>query len=284
MVGRDLIAASQVRAQISQIEKIQTGVNIFKVKYNSLPGDIPNEVALQFGFDARSSSAVQINGNGILETGTINDTTPTLRGELLLFWHDLSNAKLIEGNYTSGNYAAVPATAVSGSSLERYIPSAKMGKNNYISVWSGGWKMPCSGQSDGINYFQLAVQWYSPLSAYLNQDVSITASEAYAIDKKIDDGLPQFGKILALMPNIGMTQGWAASGTSDPAWGQLNSGIFSSTSYCAPVSTSSGDTSAASASDTTCYDNNNVAGAVAKYSITWKNGRMPNCALAFKFQ
>ena len=33
LVGRDLIAAAQVRAQISQIEKYQTAVNTFRGKY-----------------------------------------------------------------------------------------------------------------------------------------------------------------------------------------------------------------------------------------------------------
>lgn len=50
LVGRDLIE----RAQISQIEKYNTVVHTFQLKYNALPGDIAN--AAQFGFVARAGA------------------------------------------------------------------------------------------------------------------------------------------------------------------------------------------------------------------------------------
>ena len=50
LVGRDLINVAAIRSQISQIEQYQTAVNTFRGKYGYLPGDIPHDVALQFGF------------------------------------------------------------------------------------------------------------------------------------------------------------------------------------------------------------------------------------------
>ena len=49
LVGRDLITAATVRAQIAQIEKYQTAVNTFRGKYGYLPGDIPDPAVTQFG-------------------------------------------------------------------------------------------------------------------------------------------------------------------------------------------------------------------------------------------
>ena len=50
LIGRDLINAAAIRAQISQIEKIQTAVNTFRGKFNALPGDMGTAIANQFGF------------------------------------------------------------------------------------------------------------------------------------------------------------------------------------------------------------------------------------------
>src|SRR5476649_123700 len=57
LTSRDLIAAAQIRAQISQIEKYQTAVNTFRGKYGYLPGDIPNNAATACGFAARGQYA-----------------------------------------------------------------------------------------------------------------------------------------------------------------------------------------------------------------------------------
>jgi prepilin-type N-terminal cleavage/methylation domain-containing protein len=40
LVGRDLICAAELRAQISQIEKYNTAVNTFYGKYGGLPGPL----------------------------------------------------------------------------------------------------------------------------------------------------------------------------------------------------------------------------------------------------
>lgn len=66
LVGRDLISAAAARAQISQIEKYQTAVNTFRVKYGYLPGDIPDPVASQYGFYSRDTNPGQGDGNGVI--------------------------------------------------------------------------------------------------------------------------------------------------------------------------------------------------------------------------
>ena len=55
LLGRDLISAAAVRAQIAQIEKYNAAVNTFKGKYGYLPGDIPDPYASRFGFKARGT-------------------------------------------------------------------------------------------------------------------------------------------------------------------------------------------------------------------------------------
>jgi prepilin-type N-terminal cleavage/methylation domain-containing protein len=50
LVGRDLIGAATMRAQLSQIEQLNTGVATFRDKYGGIPGDLPIPLANQFGF------------------------------------------------------------------------------------------------------------------------------------------------------------------------------------------------------------------------------------------
>ncbi len=95
--------------------------------------------------------------------------------------------------------------------------------------------------------------------------LSTTVQQAYEIDKKIDDGLPQSGSVLALSPF-----GWGSG--MDYIW--AGTAIFNSpTPY----------TTATAGSDTTCFDNGNVVG-TQHYSTEMNNGMGVNCALSFRFQ
>ena len=50
LVGRDLIEAAKIRAQITQVERFKTAVQTFRTKYNGLPGDLDSTDASAFGF------------------------------------------------------------------------------------------------------------------------------------------------------------------------------------------------------------------------------------------
>ena len=50
LVGQDMIKAAELRAAVGQIEKLDTAVNVFRNKYNGIPGDLPNPT--NFGFTA----------------------------------------------------------------------------------------------------------------------------------------------------------------------------------------------------------------------------------------
>src|SRR4051812_10469894 len=67
LVGKDLLAAAAVRAQITQIEKYQTSVNVFRIKYNAIPGDMTADQASQNGFLSRPGTVGKGDGNGLLD-------------------------------------------------------------------------------------------------------------------------------------------------------------------------------------------------------------------------
>ncbi len=64
LVGQDLIAAARIRSQLSQIDKYNTAVITFRLKYNVLPGDMLPDQASAFGFFHRSGVHNDGDGDG----------------------------------------------------------------------------------------------------------------------------------------------------------------------------------------------------------------------------
>lgn len=268
LVGQDLIRAAGVRATISQIERYNTATNTFRGKYGYLPGDIKAPDATNFGFAPRGTAQGQGDGNGLLEGWHYGACGIVVTaGETAMFWGDLSAARLIEGTFNTASATSVPAIdPITGTGLDAYFPAAKLGSGNYIYAWSGGWSglesvSPCPG--DGTNYFSLStVSQINSTGALMMAGFGLSVSAAQSIDKKIDDGLPQSGNVLAMLNNFG-------------------GGVWADNSGCCGGAPS---TAAKPGNSTTCYDNGNVGGATQQYSLTQNNGNGVNCALSFKFQ
>jgi prepilin-type N-terminal cleavage/methylation domain-containing protein len=284
LVGQYLIRSAAARATITQIQKYQTAANTFRDKYAYLPGDIKDPQASGYGFQARGSLPGQGDGNGVIMShvdyysgGGVAGNVE-MDGETVVFWTDLSAANLIDGAFNTAIpyccYASIPNATVT---LGDYFPAAKLGQNNYIYVYSGGFAYCCwAWQSSGKNYFGLsAVGSVGGSDAggaegnFYISNPGLTVQQAYAIDKKMDDGLPQTG-----MVTTQYLPGRSQANNPNPTW----SGVLQEMGMVTP------DTSATAGSSTTCYDNGNVAGAVQQYSMEINNGAGVNCALSFEFQ
>jgi prepilin-type N-terminal cleavage/methylation domain-containing protein len=267
LVGQDLIRAAGVRATISQIEKYNTAANTFREKYDYLPGDIKDPDASNFGFAARGLYPGEGDGNGIIETNHYGSSTVAYEvgeavGETVMFWVDLSAAHMIDGSFNTASpsepiEAAIEASSVNPS-ISSMLPQAKLGNGNYIYVYGGG--VPNTGVSNGINHFGISAITEIGTGDGVLSNPGLTVKQAYAIDTKIDDGLPQLGRVTAIYAN-GYTGAYG-----DVVW----SGIAG--------------TGMTPASSTTCYDNGNVFLATQHYSVEFKDGAGVNCGLSIDFQ
>ncbi len=131
LVGRDLIKAAEIRAQISQIEQIETAYNTFKIKYNCFPGDCPNATDF-FGTTDANGNTVQNGNNDSFISGSPSYDVSTCVGYGIakevsqLFLH-LNNAGL--GKYAAnGNASGV--TAIVG----REFPYTAFGNGTGVYV------------------------------------------------------------------------------------------------------------------------------------------------------
>jgi hypothetical protein len=296
LVGQNLIDAAAVRAQISQIERYNTAANTFRGKYGYLPGDIPDPTASQFGFQSRGPYQGQGDGNGIIQGNSNNTATASYNvqfgiiesGEPTVFWTDLSKAGLIDGTFSmatatylnSGSGACtLNATPATTPSISAYLPAAKIGGGNYVSVWSGG---PILGSGtpmnagDSTNYFALSSPAMLACGGTLYGNPGLTVQQAAAIDAKVDDGFPQSGNVTALYV-YAWAPYWAAGGGGE-ASGNMGAWGFGPGGGNYPT------TSATPGSAITCYDNGNVVGGKQQYSVEVSGGANVNCALSFRFQ
>lgn len=279
LVGQDLIKAAEVRSQISQIEKFNTAANTFKLKYGGLPGDIPEPHASGFGFVARGSNRGEGDGNGKIEGACDVSlcSTPIESyfgavqgwGETAVFFRDLGASGLVAGNfnYASSDQSYTPSSVTENSSpnLSNFMAKAKIGGSNYLYVWSGGYGAYAGKTANTTNYF--AVSGVIDLGGNsIVTRAGISVIDAYNIDKKIDDGLPQSGNVMAIY--VYDWYSYWASGSGQGAFLASNHG---------PTTT------ATSASSTTCYDNSGGTG-TQQYSVGQNGGTGINCALSFKFQ
>jgi hypothetical protein len=104
--------------------------------------------------------------------------------------------------------------------------------------------------NNGYNYYGLsAFGQISAASNVLSSSPILSVAQAYAIDKKMDDGLPTTGNVLAQY-------------------------VSSGAPYVVTLAPN-----AATPSSTTCYDTTSLS-----YSITQNGGTGLNCALSFQFQ
>jgi hypothetical protein len=249
LVGRDLIAASEVTAQISQITKYNSAVNTFRNKYGGLPGDLNIPLANQFGLSVPASCAGTVgerDGNGLID-GLGSNTLLQAQGETALFWEDLSQVGLIDGQYPNNGAAAIQCGTSAVLTLTPgnlyvgdYFPTGKIGYGTFVYVY----------ETTGNNWFGLAAITGTLVGGRMYSNASMSVIQAYNIDKKMDDGLPETGAVQAVYLN-NFVLGPPFIGTSDTT--------------------------------STCYNTSTTAG-IYSISASANGGSGLNCALSFRFQ
>lgn len=193
LVGQDLIKAASLRATVSQYEKYGASLNTFRLKFGGVPGDLLGGGA--YGLDEFATPDIGMgDGDGYIQGDGDAATGPAF-GETLMFWRHLSQANLIEGAYGSpGGVNAidldsgeVTGPVTTAAQVAGNFPAAKLGNGNYFIVYS----------EDASNYFQiLGVTGITGTA--LTSAPQITPREAYDIDSKVDNGVPNSGRVTAM--------------------------------------------------------------------------------------
>lgn len=198
-----LVRQYQLRATLKQMREFQTAHMTFRLKYNYLPGDIPNATNF-FGTNPDCSGGTAgdgtCNGNGNDKIELIGPLQVPPR-EQFYAWNHLALAGLIGGNYTgiSVNYAGCvawsncPGGPLSGAQAY-YIATGT--PNPTTSYWP---YHEATFITIGAIHPTIADRY--PLLPIL------TSNEALGLDVKADDGKPGLGFWQVFSP---LTTGYSA--------------------------------------------------------------------------
>ena len=199
LVGRTLIEAASVRAQIAQIEQFKTAVNTFRTRFNAIPRicSTPQRPPLAY---IRSGQPGDGDGNGIIESCYPQGSFRAIEifGCETAVFGDLSDAELVAGNFTGDTDGFIE---MDDGQQEQFIPAGKIGNQNFIAVYGGTLIMNgatvVSLSGDAITYGLVqGITSEAGDGAYTFVNAGVTPGQAFAIDTKMDDGMPLTGTVL----------------------------------------------------------------------------------------
>ena len=178
-------ATSQYAIIIAEFDHYRGAVSQFKQQYKALPGDLTKA----------SSFWNTKDGDGDGKIGISDE--PKTHPEVMLFWQHLALAELIAGNYSG----------VSGPGESGY--HAIIGENVPASDYAeAGWSLhPDIGQAkDNKSRFDGYYGSYLFFGRETDRAVTygdiMSANAMAAIDRKIDDGKPATGFMVAARPAL----------------------------------------------------------------------------------
>lgn len=196
LTGQALIRAAELRSVTTEFNAHKTAVHAFRDKYFALPGDMLN--ATRFwgvaagstadGLDltcqsyttpATDSKTCNGNGNGIIDGA-----------EIVRDWQQLVNAGLIAGKFTG--VTGSPNPIQPGVN----VPASKA---NASAGWMISSATPTPGFTLGSNLKNLLI--FSGYTAAGMYPSALTPTDAWNIDMKMDDGVPQSGSVTPLYNN-----------------------------------------------------------------------------------
>jgi len=185
LTGQSLIRAAELRSVTTQEQRYGTAVQTFRDKYFALPGDMTNATAYwgtasvcPGDYTSPATTTATCNGNG---DGQI------LSIEAYRFWQHLTNAGLLEGNYSG-----VPATSTTLSSASINSPAGRIGSTLWFAYNYG--TMSGSGAMFDGNYGNTLGLGGYVAGGWPAVNI-LKPEELYNIDTKIDDGKPATGML-----------------------------------------------------------------------------------------
>ena len=205
VTGASMMKAMELRSLMSEYQKFQVGVNTFKTKYNSLPGDYANAVALWGMAPTTAAPAASDTACAALTSTSPSEGSRTCNGnnsgtidagyEEYRAWQHLANAQMLDGNFTG-----VGATTTAGVGFQS-------GSNCPLSkLRDGCWRVfyQTSETADATTYTLFNGKYDVHLFSHWGggtglerYNPTLLPAEMAELDNKYDDGFPATGKIIA---------------------------------------------------------------------------------------
>ncbi len=200
-VGKNMMAAAEIRTVIGEYDMYTKAVREFSDKYQALPGDFGNSAATgNWGTDTTAGTCPNItnyttlrretcDGNADGTIGNWLNETASNDYEWFRAWQHLANAGLIEGQFTGVKASATAGTTAIGTN----VPRSKIGR-------ASGWTLMYMATSVNDNFYFAPTASHTLIfgaqttSSFTDAAV-LTPIETKNIDDKMDDGMPYTGNL-----------------------------------------------------------------------------------------
>lgn len=191
IIGKDMIRSAQLRSVVTDVQGYLAASMMFQDKYQCLPGDCANATTF-------FSGVTNGNGDTILSPASAANAV----GEVFGAWQQLALIGYVAGVFTGKAGPANQYDALAGVN----VPASKLPNSTY----SFGFPGLGTGNTSGVlsatsNYYDGAYRnvlyFGTKYPGELNYAAILSPAQAYAIDQKIDDGIPGTGTIRTMFGN-----------------------------------------------------------------------------------
>ncbi len=196
MLGKQLIQQARLRGTIAEIDQYLKAAKLFQDQYMALPGDMKNATSIWGAADADPETCKYTIGTGTQTCNGDGDGRITWQVahsdtwyEQFRFWQHLSNAHLIQGQFSGVTLGGAAGTQVYSLGVNAPASSVKGG------VYFAQNLSLAEAQALSAQFFVVNYGNYLRLATESSGAV-LTPAEAYQIDEKMDDGLPFSGKVV----------------------------------------------------------------------------------------
>jgi prepilin-type N-terminal cleavage/methylation domain-containing protein len=193
LVGKDLIHLAEIRAQMTQFDRLKQSFRTFQLKYNCIPGDCNRAEMLGLGV----TGGFGRNGNGDGFIGMDERLPSGLPGaqadtEQVQYFYHLSQAKLSDTEYTVGWTGSINS------------PKSKLRLMALLEApgFPDGYGQGLWVRED-LDFTTLPAVIYGNVittvanPSYGGRQYGFLPLDVYSIDKKMDDGMPTTGSVRA---------------------------------------------------------------------------------------
>jgi len=186
--GQSLIKSAKLNKLISELKTWETAFNNFDLQYDALPGDIRNASQYWPTYTPPGGKIMDGDGDGQIESRNDEKHVSTYHlqlAELIFPTYEASGVYALSG-YNANNVMTVHTSIVIGN------------------VVVGGFDVNPSGSNVvNLNYFDSAT--------FIGDLATLIPKDMQSLDKKLDDGLPSTGKVIArgtVVPSLPPPPGW----------------------------------------------------------------------------
>lgn len=180
-----ILERAKLRALVTEINDYKSAVELFRSKYNAIPGDMRNANSYFSGVE---------NGNG-------DKKIAGLHGESAGAWKHLHEGGFIDTDYYGHTFGPAETHFPGPGNV---TPTTPFGGISAFTLFTPDWYNGDSGITNGLTYpatngagkLYIRVSKYSPGDPLQYGDPLFTSEQANELDITYDDGIANTGKII----------------------------------------------------------------------------------------